>query len=164
MFRKIDDLYVKKLALTFASLFVGLTLCVGAASAAPTRAQFIRQGDALCTQVKRDLVPVRRQAEAAKALPRAQMWSAVTRLWTSQIQIQRRFTLRFHALGLPAGDSRAHGIVSGLDLGLVLATRVRNGFASRSTSALATALPAYLRHTVSLNKRVVAYGFRVCGR
>ena len=157
MFRKIDDLYVNKLALTFASLFVGLTLCVGAASAAPTRAQFIRQGDALCMQVKSELVPLRRQAEAAKALPRAQMWSAVTRLWTSQIQ-------RFHALGLPAGDSRAHAIVSGLDLGVVLATRVRNGFASRSTSALATALPAYLRHTVSLNKRVVAYGFRVCGR
>ena len=68
MFRKIDDLYVQKLALTFASLFVGLTLCVEAASAAPTRAQFMRQGDALCMKVKSELVP---QPDREELLPGA---------------------------------------------------------------------------------------------
>lgn len=142
---------------------VGFVLPVNA-SAAPTKAQFIRQGDALCRSVQRELAPLRRQAEAAKSLPEAQKWAAVTRLWTNQIQIQRRFVARFRSLGVPVGDSRARGLVSGLRHGLVLAIRVRDGFAARSTTAVATALPAYLRFTLSLNRRVVAYGFKVCGR
>jgi hypothetical protein len=139
-------------------------LASAAASAAPTRPQFIQQGDALCRQVQRQLSPLRRQAAAAKSLPEAQKWVAVTRLWSAQINIQTRFNARFRALGLPAHDSTARTIVAGLDHGLVLARRVRNGFAARDTAALASALPAYLRFTLSLNRRVSAYGFTVCGR
>jgi hypothetical protein len=135
-----------------------------AANAAPTRAQFIHQGDALCRQVQRQLVPLRRQAEAAKSLPETQQWAAVTRIWTTQINIQARFNARFRALGIPARDSAARRLVSGLDHGLVLARRVRNGFAARDTAALAAALPTYLRFTLKLNRRVAAYGFSVCGR
>src|SRR5262249_6839203 len=126
--------------------------------------EFIRQGDALCAQAKRELLPLRRQAEAAKSLPREQMWSAATQLWSSQLSIQRRFVNRFRALGVPAGDSRARSIVSGLGQGLLLTRRIRDAFAARSTAQLATALPAFLRYTVALNRRVVAYGFAVCGR
>lgn len=139
-------------------------LASAAASAAPTRPQFIQQGDALCRQVQRQLSPLRRQALAAKSLPETREWVAVTRLWSAQINIQARFNARFRALGLPAHDSRARTIVAGLDHGLVLARRVRNGFAARDTAALASALPAYLRFTLSLNRRVSAYGFTVCGR
>jgi hypothetical protein len=134
------------------------------ANAAPTRAQFIQRGDALCRQVQGQLVPLRRQAAAAKSLPEAQKWEAVTSLWTAQINIQARFNARFRALGVPARDPAARSIVSGLDRGLVLARRVRDAFAARATAALADALPAYLRSTLSLNGRVAAYGFRVCGR
>jgi hypothetical protein len=135
-----------------------------AASAAPTRAQFIRQGDALCREVQRQLVPLRRQAEAAKSLPQSRQWTAVTRIWTAQVKIQTSFNARFRALGVPAGDSAARSLVSGLDRGLVLARRVRDAFAFRDTTTLASALPAYARFTLGLNRRVNAYGFRVCGR
>jgi hypothetical protein len=46
----------------------------------------------------------------------------------------------------------------------VLARRVRDAFARRSTTSLAAALPEYIRFTMSLNRRVAAYGFKVCGR
>jgi hypothetical protein len=147
-----------------AVIVLGLVVAVTPAVAAPTKAQFIRAGDALCSNVQRELAPLRRQAEAAKSLPEARKWAAVTRLWTTQIQIQGRFNERFRRLGLPQGDSTARSLVSGLDRGLVLARRVRDAFAARRTSVLATALPAYVRFTTSLNRRVTAYGFRVCGR
>jgi hypothetical protein len=128
-------------------------LFAAAATAAPTRGQFIRQGDALCSAVQRELAPVRLQAEAAKSLPEAQKWAAVTRLWTTQINIQARFNARFRALGVPAGDSRARSLVTDLGHGLVRARRVRDAFASRDTAALSQALPAYLRFTLTLNQR-----------
>lgn len=163
LLRNCDDFFVHRRISVSVVAVVGLGL-PGSALAAPTKAQFIRQGDALCSNVQRELAPLRRQAEVAQSLPEAQKWGAAARLWTAQIQIQRRFVARFRALGLPAGDSRARGLVVGLDRGLALAVRVRNAFAARSTNGLATALPAYLRFTLSLNRRVAAYGFRVCGR
>ena len=152
---------VGKLAILIAVTALG---SAGAAFAAPTKTQFIRQGDALCQQVQRELVPLVRRAQAAKSLPAGRQWAAAERLWAEQIQIQTRFTARLRAVGVPRGDAKAHSIVLGLDRGLVLARRVRDAFARRSTTSLAVTLPEYLRFTVSLNRRVAAYGFKVCGR
>jgi hypothetical protein len=154
---------VGKFALVITVMGLGLALSASAALAAPTKAQFIRQGDALCRQVQRELVPLTRQAQAAKSLPLSQQWGAAERLWADQIRIQARFTARLRALGVPSGDSKARSIVRGLDRGLVLARRVRDAFARRSTTSLAAALPEYIRFTMSLNRRVAAYGFKVCG-
>ena len=162
--RESDWGIVGKLALLISVLGLGLVLSVGAAHAAPTKAQFIRQGDSLCRDVQRELAPLVRRAQAAKSLPERQQWAAAERLWADQIQIQARFTRRLRAVGVPTGDSRARSIVLGLDRGLVLARRVRDAFARRSTTSLAVALPEYVRFTMSLNRRVVAYGFNVCGR
>ena len=146
---------------TFACL--ALVFCVSSASAAPTKSQFIRQGDAVCLQVKRQLVPLQRQAQAAKSLPRAQMWSAATRLWNAQLVIQQRFVTRFRAIGIPAHDSAARSLVASLPRGVALAKRVRNAFAARNTAALSAAMPDYISHTLELNRRVAMYGFRICG-
>ena len=151
-----------RLACLIAVIFLNLVFAVSAAIAGPTKAQFIQQGDALCRQVQRELVPLRRQAQAAKSLPVSQQWTAAERLWADQIRIQARFNARLRAVGLPSGDSEARGIVSGLDRGLVLARRVRDRFAAKSAT-VGVALTAYLRFTVSLNRRVAAYGFNVCG-
>jgi len=119
--------------------------------------------DALCLQVQRDLAPLVCRAQAAKSLPESQQWAAAQRLWAEQIRIQARFTARLRAVGVPTGDSKARSIVLGLDRGLVLARRVRDAFARRSTTSLAVTLPEYIRFTMSLNRRVAAYGFKVCG-
>jgi hypothetical protein len=155
---------VGKLALFITVMGLGLVLSVSAAQAAPTKPQFIRQGDALCLQVRRDLAPLRRRAEAAKSLPEGQQWVAAQQLWADQNRIQARFNTRLRALGVPTGDSKARSIVLGLDRGLVLARRVRDAFARRSYTSLAVTLPEYIRFTMLLNRRVAAYGFKVCGR
>jgi hypothetical protein len=154
---------VSRVALAATSAISIALLAPLAADAAPTRPDFIRRGDALCRQVQRQLVPLRRQAQAAKTLPQAKQWAAVTRIWTAQVNIQAEFNARFRALGVPAGDAAARRIVSDLGRGLVLARRVRDAFSARDTTALAGALPAYVRFTVSLNRRVAAYGFSACG-
>jgi len=155
---------VGKFAMLIAVTGLGLALSAGAASAAPTKAQFIQRGDALCESVQRDLQPLRRRALAAKSLPQSRQWAVATQLWADQIRIQVRFNTRLRAVGVPTGDTKAHGIVLGLDHGLLLARRVQDAFARKSTTSLAVTLPEYIRFTVSLNHRVAAYGFRVCGR
>jgi hypothetical protein len=137
---------------------------VAAAATTTTRAEFIRKGDALCAQVKRELAPLTRRAEAAKSLPENQKWEAVADIWGDQIRIQRRFVRRFHRIGLPANDRAAREVVNGLDRGVILAVRVQKAFATRNEAAIPKALTDYVSFTLRLNARVRAYGFRVCGR
>jgi hypothetical protein len=143
---------------------LALVFWVPPVSAAPTKGEFIRQGDALCRQVKRELVPLQQQAAAAKSLPRAKLWSVATRLWSAHLVIQRRFVTRFRAIGTPANDASARSLVADLPRGVALAKRVRDAFAARNTAALNAAMPEYISHTLQLNRRVVRYGFRICGR
>ena len=153
---------MRLLALCAALVLAGL--CAGIAQAAPTRNEFIRKGDAVCEQTQRELAPLVARALQAKLLPQSQRLAAVAALWADQIRIQKRFVARFKAIGTPAGDTVAQKLVAGLTYGITLATRVQRGFAERNEVLLSTALPAYIRYTLGLNKRVAAYGFRTCGR
>ena len=151
-----------RLAVLVAALAVA-SVSVGAAQAAPTRLEFIRQGDAICVQVQRELAPIRARAQAAKLLPQSRQWAAVAAIWADQIIIQKRFVARMKALGTPAGDIVARRLVASLARGVTLAVAVQRGFAERDTAALSAALPTYIDFTLALNRRVVAYGFRRCG-
>jgi hypothetical protein len=145
---------------TVLMMFMGVEV----ASAAPTKAEFIRKGDAVCRQTQRELVPLRKRAQAARLLPQSEQWAATAAIYADQIRIQRRFVTRFRAIGMPTGNQEAARLVSSLGRGVTLATQVQRGFAERDTTALSVALPAYLKYTLSLNRRVIAFGFRVCGR
>jgi hypothetical protein len=155
---------VRGLACIAALCGVAVTLGSSTALAAPTKGQFIRQGDVLCASAARELAPIAERAQASKSLPDAKRWATAAELWAAQIRIQIRFNTRFRAIGVPAGDATARRLVSGMDRGLILARAVRDAVAARSNARLATAAPAYVRFTVNLNRRVQAYGFRVCGR
>jgi hypothetical protein len=144
--------------------FVALTGSAGATGAARTKADFIRQGDALCARTVRELVPLRRRAEAAQHLPEYEMWAAVASIWSEQIRIQIRFNRQLRLIGTPPNDATARALLARLDHGVVLARRVRDAFANASVNVLASAAPAYLRFTLALNRQIKAYGFRVCGR
>jgi hypothetical protein len=141
-----------------------LALALASPAAALSKSEFIRRGDALCVQTKRALVPIQARAQAAKSLPTDAKWRATADIWADQIVIQRRFVTRFRAIGTPAGDRAARNLVSGMGRGLTLAANVQGAFARRDTIRLPTYLSDYLRFTLSLNRRVVAYGFRACGR
>lgn len=146
-----------------AAVALATAVWAGAAVAAPTRSEFIRKGDAVCAVTKRELAPIRARAEAAKLLPETKMWAETADIWADQIVIQKRFVARFRAIGTPAGDAVAVALVGKLARGVLLATRVQQGFAAHDVMKLQAALPAYVRYTLDLNRRVVAYGFRACG-
>ena len=160
-----SDLEGVRRAALAAALFaaVALIAATSATAAAPTRAEFIHKGDALCRKVQAQLAPLRRRADAAKSLPASKQWAAVTQIWKTQVAIQTRFNNQFHALGVPTGDRAARRLVVGLDQGLTLAREIRDAFASRDTIALRDRLPVYLQFTLKLNRRVAAYGFTACG-
>ena len=141
-----------------------LTASAAPATAAPTRAEFIRRGDAVCAATAREIAPLRRRAVAAKALPEAKKWAAGAAIWRDQAGIQVRFNARMRAIGVPRGDAVARSLIASLDRGVALARRVADAYASRRTSALETALIRYVRFTVALNGRVRSYGFEICGR
>lgn len=134
-----------------------------AASAASTKAEFIKRGDALCAGMQKDLAPLRRRAEAAYALPESRRMAAAAAIWRDQIRLQVGFNQRLRAVGAPPGDATARRLLGQLDHGVVLARRIQTAFADGRVASLASALPAYLEFTLKLNRQVKAYGFRVCG-
>jgi hypothetical protein len=134
------------------------------AVAAPTKAEFIKRGDALCVRIARELAPLQQRAQAALTLPEDKKWPAAAAIWSDQIRIQVRFNRQLRALGAPANDAEARSILGQLDRGVVLARRIQAAFANARVATLASALPAYVRFTLKLNRQVRTYGFRVCGR
>ena len=112
----------------------------------------------------RQLQPLRARAQAAQSLPEAQKWAATASIWTDQVRLHAQFVSKFHLIGVPPGDATARSLVRGLDQGLALAKRVRDGFVNRNATLLQQALPQYIQLTTTLNRRVVAYGFKTCGR
>ncbi len=133
------------------------------ASAASTKAEFIKRGDALCAGMAKELAPLRRRAEAAYALPESRRMAAAAAIWGDQIRIQVTFNQRLRAVGAPPDDAAARRLLGQLDRGVVLARRIQSAFADGRIASLASALPAYLDFTLKLNRQVRAYGFRVCG-
>lgn len=146
----------------FLSLVVAGTATT--ATAASTKAEFIRRGDALCAGMAKELAPLRRRAEAAYALPEQKRMAAAAAIWRDQIEIQVAFNRRLRAVGAPPDDAVARRLLAQLDRGVVLARRIQTAFANGRIDALSSALPAYLDFTLKLNRQVRAYGFRVCGR
>ena len=73
--------------------FVAIAVLHGAtvAHASPSKAEFIRRGDVICTQTRQALAPIQKRAQAAKSLPTDAKWRATADVWADQIAIQRRF-------------------------------------------------------------------------
>jgi hypothetical protein len=133
------------------------------AVAASTKAEFIKRGDALCVGMAKELAPLRRRADAAYALAESRRMAAAATIWgdhpdPGQFQPaaprDRRATRR-------CGRSRS-----------ARAARPRRRacpphpgrLRERRIASLSSALPAYIGFTLTLNRKVKAYGFRVCGQ
>jgi hypothetical protein len=154
---------VRRLLVLAAVSSLALAGTTSTASAAATKAVFIKRGDALCAGMAKQLTPLRRRAEAAYALPEPQQLAAVAAIWGDQIRIQVTFNQRLRAVGAPPDDAAAGRLLGQLDRGVVLARRIQSAFANGRIASLSSALPAYLDFTLKLNRQVRAYGFRVCG-
>jgi hypothetical protein len=154
---------VRRLLVLAALSSVALAGTASAASAASTKAEFIKRGDALCARMQKELAPLRRRAEAAYALPESRRMAAAAAIWRDQIRIQVSFNQRLRAVGAPPDDTAARRLLAQLDRGVVLARRIQSAFADGRIASLSSALPAYLEFTLKLNRQVRAYGFRVCG-
>ena len=154
---------VRRVLVLATTISLALAGTASSATAASTKAEFIKRGDALCAGMAKQLAPLRRRAEAAYALPESKRMAAAAAIWGDQIRIQVAFNQRLRAVGAPPGDAAAGRLLAQLDRGVVLARRIRSAFADGRIDSLASALPAYLEFTLKLNRQVRAYGFRVCG-
>jgi hypothetical protein len=154
---------VRRLLVLAALSSLALAGTASNASAASTKAEFIKRGDALCSEMQKSLAPLRRRAEAAYALPESRRMAAAAAIWRDQVRLQVGFNQRLRAIGAPPGDAIARRLLAQLDHGVVLARRIQTAFADGRIASLSSALPAYLEFTLKLNRQVKAYGFRVCG-
>ena len=145
------------------ALLILMSACGGSTQAAPTRAEFISKGDAVCAEIQQELVPLRARADAARSLPQSEQLKLLKRMWDDQIRIHERFVDDMKEIGTPAGDTVAQGLIDSLEDGVKLAEDVQDGFEDEDAAAIGKALPAYLNYTVMLNGRVADYGFRRCG-
>ena len=137
--------------------------CGGSAEATPTRAEFISQGDAVCAQTQQELRAVLARAQSARSMPQGADVNVLMGIWEDQVDLHKEFVADMKAIGTPVGDEVADGLIASLDYGLDLAEDVQDALDDRDAAAIATALPAYLNLTATLNMRLVAYGFRRCG-
>ena len=131
--------------------------CGGSAEATPTRAEFIRQGDAVCAQAQQELRPVLARAQSGGDV------GVLMGIWEDQVKIHKQFVADMKAIGTPSGDEVARKLIASLEYGLELADDVQDALDDGDAAAIATALPAYLNLTATLNSRLVTYGFRRCG-
>jgi len=154
---------VRRVLVLAATLSLVVAGTASTATAASTKAEFIKRGDVLCAGMAKQLAPLRHRAEAAYALPERQRMAAAAAIWRDQIAIQVAFNRRLRAVGAPPDDAAARRLLGQLDRGVVLARRIQTAFANGRIDSLASALPAYLEFTMKLNRQVRAYGFRVCG-
>jgi hypothetical protein len=143
-----------------ALLTVALAACGGARNgAAPTRARFTAQADAIC---RHELAKLRRAAAIERAPLAA--FTSVRRLIREAIVIQEAATDRLEALREPNGD--AAEIRSWLTSRTVTST-LRRDAAEAPLGAYPAAvkrLQHALERATALERRMSrAYGFRVCG-
>ena len=135
--------------------------CGGSAEATPTRQEFIRQGDVVCAETQQGLRPILARAQSARLAP--QSADDLRAIWEDQVELHKQFVADMKAIGTPAGDEVARNLIASLEYGLELAEDVEDAMDDADAAAIATALPAYLNLTTSLNGSFVAYGFRRCG-
>jgi hypothetical protein len=113
------------------------------AAATPSKAQYIKQGDAICRNV-----PVRYR-EALARLPKDQQKESIT---TLAVPVLRRATDEFEKLGAPVGDEqKAEAMVAALKAAADGLEEAPDGALNGPKSPFG-----------EFNKLTKAYGFQVC--
>lgn len=138
------------------------------ASDAPTKEEFISQGDAVCADVQSEAAELAQRAQELESqsgtLPKSEVLARAAAVWDDQIRTISEFRDDFEALGAPAGDEeRVEQFIESLDDSLQAARQIRATL--REGEEVPQALvDEYGQLVVRGNTLAQSYGFRVCGQ
>ena len=170
---------LSRLAPLLAVLALSLAACGGSGddggtSAAPTteagptpsRAAFIRQGDAVCREILKEAEKIDEQAAAigASDLSNENTQKSAARIWSQQIALTRKFKNRLEALGAPAGaENEVSEMVATLEEAIALGDQIRTQLAAGQITDTPTYVEEYANVVAQGNQQAQDFGFKVCG-
>jgi hypothetical protein len=138
------------------------------ASDAPSKEEFLSQGDAICAEVQSEAAELAQRAQELESqsgtLPKSEVLAGAAAVWDDQIRVISAFRDDFEALGAPAGDDeRVEQFIESLDDSLGVAREIRATL--RDGEEVPQALvDEYGQLVVRGNTLAQSYGFRVCGQ
>ncbi len=135
-------------------------------SSAPAKAQYIREADAICQQLRRSLTQFQPQIPALTALGDTRRAFTLTgRVFRRVEGLERGELARLQALPLPAEDpARVTSYLRAGTRGVALVARLAAAFERGNQDAIAAAEREGARVGGIARNLARAYGFKVCGK
>jgi hypothetical protein len=135
---------------------------------APSKREFIAQGDAICADVQVDAAELARRAQELQAqsdeLPRQEFLARAADFWDDQIRLAEGFLERLEGLGAPPGDEPlVDEFLQRIEDGIDTAHEIQNTLSGGDD--VPQVLVAEYGQTVTRGNTLARdYGFQVCGR
>jgi hypothetical protein len=132
----------------------------------PSKAAFIRQGDAVCREILKEAEKIDEQAAAigASDLSNENTQRTAARIWSEQIALTRKFKNKLEALGAPEGaENEVSELVATLEKAIALGDQIRTQLAAGQITDTATYVEEYANVVAEGNQQAQSFGFKVCG-
>lgn len=135
---------------------------------APSKQQYIAQGDAICADIQADAARLRQRAAELQAqsgeLPKTEFLAQAAAFWQDQIRVAEDFLQRFEDLGSPSGDeAEVEEFRRNMEDGIATAREIRETLAGGEEVSEAL-VQEYGQIVARGNESARDYGFQVCGQ
>ena len=135
---------------------------------APSKQEYIAQGDAICADTQTGAARLAQQAEDLQAqsdeLPKEEFLAKAAEFWQGQIRLTEGFLERFQGLGSPSGDeAQVEQFLTSIEDGIATAREIQETLAGGEEVPEAL-VEEYGQTVVRGNELARAYGFQVCGQ
>lgn len=168
---------MSRLALLLSLLVLALAACGGgdddasgtepsSTGVSPSKAEFIRQGDAVCREILKEAEAIDEQAAAigGSDLTNENTQKVAARIWGQQIALTRKFKNRLQALGAPEGtEDDVSQMIATLEEAIALGDQIRNQLSTGQIEATPTFVEEYANVVAQGNQQAQGFGFKVCG-
>jgi hypothetical protein len=135
---------------------------------APSKQEYIAQGDAVCADIQTGAARLAQQAEDLQAqndeLSKEVFLAKAAQFWQGQIRLIEDFLERFEGLGSPSGDeAQVERLLTSIEDGIAKAREIQETLAGGEEVPEAL-VEEYGQTVVRGNELARAYGFQVCGQ
>lgn len=132
----------------------------------PSKAEFIRKGDAVCREILVEAEKIDEQAAAigARDVTNQNTQQVAAQIWAQQIALTRKFKNRLQSLGAPAGsENEVSQLVATLEDAIALGDQIRMQLADGQINETPTFVEEYANVVQEGNLQAQQFGFKVCG-
>jgi hypothetical protein len=132
----------------------------------PSRAEFIRKGDAVCRQILKEAEKIDEQAAAISfsELSNKNTQKVAARIWAQQIALTRKFKNRLESFGAPPGsENEVSELIATLEKAIGLGEEIRGQLASGRIDDTPVFVQEYASVVEQGNQQAQSFGFEVCG-